>query len=80
MWREYCFNNKAKRAQMAAKNSRAVPHGTAGGYGNWGCRCEKCTAAWAKDCRERVARKRDTSFREIGNSIDLINALAKIGK
>ena len=36
---------------FGAGEARGCPpskHGTANGYGNWGCRCEACTNAWAK--------------------------------
>ena len=31
-------------------------HGTGGGYSNWGCRCDRCRAAFAKDHREYMWR------------------------
>jgi hypothetical protein len=34
----------------------AVPHGTPGGYTNWGCRCTGCTRANTDKC---LARRRD---------------------
>lgn len=32
-------------------------HGSVNTYGNWGCRCEACTHAHAKACRDRQRRR-----------------------
>lgn len=32
-------------------------HGTANGYVNYGCRCDKCRQAWTEYARERRERK-----------------------
>lgn len=40
--------NTAKHMSLRAERARRAedaPHGTPGGYGNWGCRCEECVAA-----------------------------------
>jgi hypothetical protein len=36
-----------------------IPHGTAGGYSNWGCRCAACRAANTESQRRFRARLRE---------------------
>lgn len=44
--------------KRGAENPSLIPHGTAGGYSNWGCRCIPCTAAnSAKGAERRALRK-----------------------
>jgi hypothetical protein len=35
--------NEYKRAWKATKQAEDAPHGTLGGYTNYGCRCAACT-------------------------------------
>lgn len=35
----------------------AIPHGTAGGYVNHGCRCDECRAAFAADMKRQRRRR-----------------------
>ncbi len=55
--RAYHAEASQRRALRAAVGDPAVPHGTVGGYKNWGCRCALCTAAntgASKDYYHRV--------------------------
>lgn len=45
----YSAERRAKQAPLAADDPR---HGTANGYSNLKCRCERCTNAWAVWHRE----------------------------
>ena len=44
------MSNTRSKKQLPPEDAR---HGTPNGYGNWGCRCEPCTAAHAVKCYER---------------------------
>jgi len=33
--------------QRAVEAPELIPHGTIGGYTNWGCKCDRCLDAWA---------------------------------
>lgn len=42
-------------------NITKVPHGTSGGYSNYGCRCRSCKSAWAARLqRRKLERKTET--------------------
>lgn len=48
-----------RRLRRALANPELIPHGTEGGYTNWGCRCDPCTAvATAGQADRRVIRGR----------------------
>jgi hypothetical protein len=54
---EECQRQAAERA--AKRLAGQMPehlHGTVTGYGNWSCRCDACTAAWA--AKEVILRRR----------------------
>lgn len=36
---------QATRARLHTRPREEVPHGTRGGYSNWGCRCQPCRTA-----------------------------------
>lgn len=40
---------RANRVALAATHPEVVPHGTANGYNNWGCRCDACRIAKAAE-------------------------------
>jgi hypothetical protein len=42
-----------------------IPHGTAGGYNNWRCRCESCAAANSRQRAAWVASLQDRMSAEI---------------
>lgn len=41
---------------VRTKRGKPFPHGTSNGYSNLGCRCHRCTKAWAVYYRERMHR------------------------
>ncbi len=50
------------RADLFSRPRDQVPHGTRGGYINWGCRCQPCTTAATvanrENCKRYAAKKR----------------------
>jgi hypothetical protein len=40
-----CLDQRERLRQRTIQADPAVPHGTTGGYKNWGCHCVKCTIA-----------------------------------
>jgi hypothetical protein len=50
---------QVRLAERRLVDPAAVPHGTTGGYRNWGCKCEACSAAHreARDGYKRRARR-----------------------
>ena len=43
--RTRCQDLRATLKRRTDSGDPAVPHGTTGGYKNWGCHCVECTAA-----------------------------------
>ena len=37
----------SNQRQRAAEAPELIPHGTIGGYTNWGCKCDACLEKWA---------------------------------
>lgn len=44
------------RSDKSADES--IPHGTAGGYTNHGCSCNRCAVAWAETCMTAKERRK----------------------
>lgn len=49
---------KAELHALAAKDPSVIPHGTAGGYFNYGCRCDACRLAQRESSRRTRERRR----------------------
>ena len=50
--------NRARVADLTSRPPGDVPHGTASGYGNWGCRCDECKPAGARQNLLAQARRK----------------------
>jgi hypothetical protein len=61
---EYHSRYRRQRFNSAADRTDEIPHGTKGGYRNWGCKCDECVAAGSaenlKQRRNRLRRKEST--------------------
>lgn len=44
---------RRKYAEIAAEHPELIPHGTAGGYYDWGCKCDLCKERMRRDGKRR---------------------------
>jgi hypothetical protein len=49
---------------MLAIDPTLAAHGRESTYGNYGCRCDECRAAWVKACKLRRLRRLERKRRE----------------
>lgn len=56
-----------RETKKKTKKKKKIPHGTANGYNNYGCRCKRCKKAWAKTMYEYKERHPEARVRASDN-------------